>query len=301
MVYDVVIIGGGPAGLTAGIYAARAGLLCAIVEKRGIGGQASLTSEIENYPGVETISGFDLTMKMHAQAERFGVEFIYEDIVKLELDKKIKAVYLVESTIESRSVILCMGASHKKLGLPREAELTGRGVSYCATCDGAFFRGKTVTVAGGGNTAVMDALYLERFAKQVYLVHRRDELRAAAILANRVKASSVNIVWDSVITQINGDAKLSSVTLKNVKTGAVTELKTDGLFVAIGQNPETALADGVQKDEAGYIIAKEDMSTNLSGVFVAGDLRLKPLRQIVTACADGAIAADSASKWLAEN
>jgi len=301
MVYDVVILGGGPAGLTAGIYAARAGLLCAVVEKKGIGGQASLTSEIENYPGIETVSGFDLTMKMQAQAERFGAEFIYEDVIKLELDSKTKRIYFAESAIESRSVILCMGAGHRKLGLPREDELTGRGISYCATCDGAFFRGKTVAVAGGGNTAVMDALYLERFASEVFLIHRRKELRATPILQARLKDSSVKVLWDSVLSGLNGKEKLESLKVKNVKTEAEDTLEVSGLFVAIGQLPASELCDEVKVDSSGYIVTDEDMATSLDGVYAAGDIRQKGLRQIITACSDGAIAAESASCYLASN
>ncbi|MDD4839540.1 MAG: thioredoxin-disulfide reductase [Clostridia bacterium] len=300
MKYDVAIIGGGPAGLTAGIYAARGGLSVAIIEKQGIGGQAALTSEIENYPGVETSSGFELTLKMQEQAERFGVNFVYEEVLALHLAKNPKQIVTQNSIIEASSVILCMGASPRNLGLAREMEFIGGGVSYCATCDGAFFRGKNVAVNGGGNTAVEDALYLERFASKVYLIHRRNELRADKILAERIKSSTINVIWDSVIKELEGDKKLSAIKISNVKSGEESELKLDGLFVAVGQVPSSTLATEIDRNEKGYLITKDDMSTNIEGVYAAGDLRQKTLRQVVTACADGAIAADSVSKWLTE-
>lgn len=301
MKYDVAVIGGGPAGLSAALYAARGGLNVALIEKGGIGGQASLTAEIENYPGFDKISGFELTMQMQNQAEHFGAEFIYDDVIKMELKGSVKRIFLSNSTVETKSVILCMGASARKLGIKNEKELIGNGISYCATCDGAFFKGKAVAVNGGGNTAVMDALYLERFAKEVYLIHRRQELRATSVLKDRLKESGVKVLWDSVVTELNGEKKLESLTVQNVKTNEISTVAVNGLFVAIGQIPASELAVEVEKDESGYIVTNEDMETNIDGVFAAGDIRQKTLRQVVTACADGAIAAESASCYLSSN
>lgn len=299
--YDVIILGAGPAGLTAGIYAARGGLNAVIVESKAVGGQAALTAEIENYPGFESVSGFELVSLIQAQCERLGVAFVYDNPVNVSLDGNIKSVETAYSgVLEARAVIIATGAMPRTLGLPRESALMGGGVSYCATCDGAFFKGKAVAVVGGGNTAAEDALYLEKFASSVTLIHRRDALRADAILAKRIAESTVKVAWDSVVTQLNGENKLSSVTLKNVKTGELSDLPVSGLFVAVGQTPATEGLKGVELD-GGYIVTDEEMCTSLPGVFAAGDVRKKTLRQVVTATADGAIAAESAIKFLNTN
>ena len=296
--YDLIILGAGPAGLTAGIYAARGGLNAVNVESKAVGGQAALTAEIENYPGFASVSGYELVSLMQAQCEALGVSFVFDAPVTLSLDGDVKRVDTAYSgTLEARAVILATGALPRTLGIERESELMGGGVSYCATCDGAFFRGKPVAVVGGGNTAVEDALYLEKFASEVYLIHRRDALRADAILADRVKNSGVHIVWDSVVTALDGDKKLQSVTLKNVKSGDTSSLAVNGLFVAVGQKPATEGLTGVELD-GGYIVTDSEMRTSLPGVFAAGDVRKKTLRQVVTAAADGAVAAESAIKFL---
>ena len=296
--YDVIILGAGPAGLTAGIYAARGGLNAVIVESSAVGGQASLTAEIENYPGFESVNGFELVSIMQAQCDRLGVAFVFDNPVNVSLEGEVKRVTTAASgTLEARTVIIATGALPRTLGLPNESALMGGGVSYCATCDGAFFRGKPVAVVGGGNTAVEDALYLLKFASDVWLIHRRDALRADAILADRVKSSGVKIVWDSVVTELVGENKLRALTLKNVKTGELSSLAVNGVFIAVGQTPSTAGLTGVELD-GGYIVTDEEMRTVLPGVFAAGDVRKKSLRQVVTATADGAIAAESAIKYL---
>ena len=296
--YDLIILGAGPAGLTAGIYAARGGLNAVIVESKAVGGQAALTAEIENYPGFASVSGYELVSLMQAQCEALGVSFVFDAPVALALEGDVKRVETAYSgTLEARAVVLATGALPRTLGVDRESELMGGGVSYCATCDGAFFRGKPVAVVGGGNTAVEDALYLEKFASEVFLIHRRDALRADAILADRVKNSGVHIVWDSVVTALEGDKKLQSVTLKNVKSGDTSSLAVNGLFVAVGQKPATEGLTGVELD-GGYIVTDSEMRTSLPGVFAAGDVRKKTLRQVVTAAADGAVAAESAIKFL---
>ena len=296
--YDVIILGAGPAGLTAGIYAARGGLNAVIVESSAVGGQASLTAEIENYPGFESVNGFELVSIMQAQCDRLGVTFVFDNPVNVSLEGEIKRVTTAASgTLEARTVIIATGALPRTLGLPNESALMGGGVSYCATCDGAFFRGRPVAVVGGGNTAVEDALYLLKFASDVWLIHRRDALRADAILADRVKSSGVKIVWDSVVTELVGENKLRALTLKNVKTGELSSLAVNGVFIAVGQTPSTAGLTGVELD-GGYIVTDEEMRTALPGVFAAGDVRKKSLRQVVTATADGAIAAESAIKYL---
>lgn len=300
MEYDVIIIGGGPAGLTAAIYATRGGLKTAIIEKQSAGGQISLSGEVENYPAVEKTSGFELAMKMMTQAESFGAEFIYDDVLSVDYDEK--TISLASGTqLKSKTIIVATGAKPRILGLDGEKRLTGQGVSYCATCDGAFFKGKTVAVTGGGNTAVEDALYLKNFAKKVYLIHRRDSLRAEKVLQNALFNSDIEILWNKAVNDINGENKVESVTLTDTKNGEKIDLTVDGLFIAIGQVPQTSLCANLTLDSQGYVITKEDMSTDFKGVYVAGDLRQKPLRQVVTACSDGAIAAASAIKYISEN
>ena len=300
MEYDVIIIGGGPAGLTAAIYATRGGLKTAIVEKQSAGGQIALSSVVENYPAAEKMSGFELAMKMMTQAESFGAEFIYDDV--LSVDYNEKAVALASGLrLKAKTLIIATGARPRLLGLDSEARLTGQGVSYCATCDGAFFKGKTVAVTGGGNTAVEDALYLKNFAKKVYLIHRRDKLTAEKALQNALFNSDIEILWNKTVNVINGENKVESVTLSDTLNGEQINLALDGLFIAIGQVPQTSLCKELNLDRQGYVITKEDMSTEFKGVYVAGDLRQKPLRQVVTACSDGAIAAASAIKYISEN
>ncbi len=296
--FDLVILGAGPAGLTAGIYAARGGLKCAVIEQNTVGGQASAAAAIENFPGVDVTDGFALCYNMQQQCKALGVEFIFDSVSSLDISSPQKTFVLGDGgEATSRAVIIATGAAHRKLGLEDEDRLCGRGVSYCATCDGALYRGKTVAVVGGGNTAAEEALYLSNLAAKTYLIHRRDALRADDILARRVLSSNVEVVWDSVVAELHGQQNLTQITLKNVKTDVLTSVLVDCVFVAIGQVPNSQLFD-VAKDEAGYILTDEQMQTSIDGVYAAGDVRKKSLRQVVTACADGAIAADSAIKAL---
>ena len=301
--FDLIVLGAGPAGLTSAIYGARGGLSVLVVESKAPGGQAAQTSVVENYPGVPDVNGFDLAFTMLNQAKSFGVKIKTGAVQNLVLDGNEKKVVLANGKEFSCStLIIATGAKSRLLGLDNELALAGRGISYCATCDGMFFKDKTVAVVGGGNTAVEDALYLEKIAKKVYLIHRRDELRADKIMSDRVKKSSVEILWDSVVTQAIENEQLAEIEVKNVKTGSLSRVSVDGLFVAVGQTPNTdflELADEKPSmNAAGYIITNEEMQTNIDGVFAAGDVREKSLRQIVTACADGAVAANSAIKYL---
>ena len=296
--YDLLILGAGPAGLTAGIYGARGGLKTVIIERKSFGGQAAITPEIENFPGYQNIDGFTLTFNMQDQAKKQGVEFLYDEVEDVILDGEIKVVKTKNSgEISAKTLIIACGAEAKKLGVDREIDLIGKGVSYCATCDGRFFKNRPVAVVGGGNTAVEDALYLSNFASEVYLIHRRDTLRASKVLGDKLASSKVKILWDSVVEKLDGDP-LEKILVKNVKTNENTSIDVNCLFVAVGQTPSSALFDGKVEMENGYILADENMATNVKGVFVAGDIRKTPLRQIITACADGAIAADSAIKYL---
>lgn len=298
--YDVIIIGAGPAGLCAGIYATRGGLKTAVIECKSVGGQAQTAADIQNYPGIISASGFDLCYTMMNQCSSFGAEFIFDEITAVSLDENVKKITLASGQIvESKTVIIASGASARKLDVENEENFIGKGVSYCATCDGAFFKGKTVAVIGGGNTAAEDALYLEKLASKVYLVHRRDALRADKILCDRLEKSNVSIVWDSVVQSLSGEDKVAQITLKNVKTDALTSLSVNGVFVAIGQIPNSQLFENVGKTASGYIITNEVMRTSMDGVYAVGDVRNKTLRQVVTACADGAIAADDIIKTLA--
>lgn len=297
--YDTIIIGAGPGGLSAGIYASRGGLDVAIIENRSVGGQAQQAADIQNYPGVKSSSGCDLCYTMMNQCIDFGVEFVFDQIVDCDLSQDEKTIRLASGkTLTAKTVVIASGASSRKLDVKGERELTGKGVSYCATCDGAFFKNKTVAVIGGGNTAAEDALYLEKLAKKVYIVHRRDKLRADAIVAKRLLSSSIQPIWDSVVQSVEGEDKVTELTLKNVKTDDLTSLSVDGVFVAIGQTPNSQGFDGVDVTTSGYILTDERMRTNLQGVYAVGDVREKSLRQVVTACADGAIAADDIIKLL---
>lgn len=297
--HDLIILGAGPAGLTAGIYGARGGLDTVIIEKKSFGGQAAITPEVENFPGVQNVDGFTLTFTMEQQARSFGVDFVYDEVESVSLEGDVKTIVTKNNgAIQAKTVIIACGAEAKKLGVEGETDLIGKGVSYCATCDGRFFKSKPVAVVGGGNTAVEDALYLSAFAKEVYLIHRRDALRASAVLSDKVKNSSVKILWDTVIESLSGNP-LEKIVVKNVKTNEKTTLDVACVFVAVGQTPSSSLFTDKVAHENGYILADENMATNIDGVFVAGDVRKTPLRQIVTACADGAVAAESAIKYLA--
>ena len=292
--YDVVIIGAGPAGLSAGIYACRGGLKVAIIENKSVGGQAQTAADIQNYPGIKSTNGFDLCYAMMNQCMEFGAEFIFDSIASVSLIDETKTIGLASGkVVEAKNVIIASGANARKLGVPNESKFIGKGVSYCATCDGAFFKGKTVAVIGGGNTAAEDALYLEKLAKKVYMVHRRDALRADDILVKRLEKSNVEIVWDSVVENLGGEDKITQLTLKNVKTNALTTFSVDGVFVAIGQTPNTQGFENVSLSSGGYIITDDNMHTNIDNVYAVGDVREKSLRQVVTACADGAIAANA--------
>lgn len=300
MKYDVVIIGAGPSGLTAGIYATRAGLNVAIVEKQFAGGQITSAENVENYPGFGSISGVDLSLKMLDQAENLGVKMIYDTVTKTSLKSEVKQIETANNgIIEARAVILCAGSNNRKLGIESEEKFIGRGVSYCALCDGAFYKDKSVVVVGGGNTAIGDALYLAKFAKKVYIVHRRDTFRATKAEVDRLENSNVEKIMDSRIVEILGDSKVEEVSIENIKTNQKSNIKVDGVFVAIGRIPQSeGIAEEVERDEYGYIIADEDMKTNIDGVFVAGDVRRKKVRQVVTAVADGAIASEMAMLYL---
>ncbi len=290
--YDLIIIGGGPAGLTAGIYALRGGLSALIVEREAPGGQILKTQNIENYPGVESVAGYELATTMLKQTESLGCQFKYDEVKSVQLNDKIKRLeFSSGDKLETKNMIIATGACPKMLNVTGEKEFTGRGVSYCATCDGNFYKGKTVVVVGGGNTAVYDAIFLSNIAAKVYLVHRRCALRAEKILVDSLK-SRENVVFllDSVIERIIGDDKVNSLTIKNVLNNETRALSTDGIFIAIGQSPQSELFVSVNKDEYGYIITDSEMKTNSDGVYAIGDVRAKSLRQIVTACADGAIA-----------
>lgn len=301
-VYDILIIGGGPAGYTAALYGARSGFSTAVLEKLSPGGQMATTSDVENYPGFPgVVDGFELGERMQEGAEKAGAETIYADVNRLDLLADPKVAETSEGTFLGKTVILATGAHPRKLGIPQEEALVNRGVAYCATCDGSFYKDKIVVVNGGGNTAVGDALYLSKLAKKVYLVHRRDTLRATPIYLQRLEDAGVEIIWNSVVTGLQADKKLTAVELKDVKTGETRVLPADGLFVAIGQLPESSLAAGqVAADQAGYIIAGEDTKTSVPGVFAAGDVRTKAVRQIITAAADGAVAVHFAEEYLNE-
>ncbi len=301
--YDIAIIGAGPAGLTAGIYASRAGLKCAVIEQSAVGGLATTTANIENYPGIKQTDGFSLCYTMMEQCTASGAEFVFDRVADIAFDEssdgELRTISLAGGeTISAKKIIITAGASPRKLAIDGENEFIGKGVSYCATCDGAFFRNKTVAVIGGGNTAVEDALYLEKLAAKVYLVHRRDALRADKILSQRLLQSGVTPIWNSVVEKITGDDKVSQLELKDLKTESLNTVSVDGVFVAIGQSPNTQWLRSLDLDESGYIVTDSLMRTSVRGVFAAGDIRSKSLRQIVTACADGAIAADTAAKEL---
>ena len=306
--YDLIIIGSGPAGLSAAVYAKRAGLNMLIIEKNPVsGGQIIDTYEVDNYLGIPGVNGFDLAMKFREHADKLGAEFADGTVTGIECVEKgsdTKApVYKIKTDsgdYETHTVILATGAHHSKLGIPGEEEYIGKGVSYCATCDGAFYRGKVTAVNGGGDVAVEDAIFLSRFAEKVYLIHRRDELRAAKILQDELFGiKNIEVIWDSVVKEIRGEDKVDRLLIENVNNKEEKELSVDGIFVAIGIHPSTdVFADIVKCDENGYVIAGEDGATNVPGIFVAGDSRKKRLRQVVTAVADGANTVTSVQDFL---
>ena len=303
-IYDMLIVGGGPGGYTAAMYAARSGLQVAVLEKLSAGGQMALTSQVDNYPGFEEgVDGFELAEKMERQAQRFGAETVYAEVTAMNLDGAVKELQTSEGLFRGKTVVIATGANPRKLGFEQEEALSGRGVHYCAACDGMRYRGKTVAVVGGGNTAAADALALSRVAKKVIVIHRRDALRATKIYhAPLMQAANVEFLWNSEISDLVGEERLSAIQVKNLETREVQEIPCEGLFVSIGRAPATDLvAAQLALDENGYIQAGEDTVTSLGGVYAVGDVRKKPLRQIVTAVADGAMAAHSAEQYLAEN
>lgn len=299
--YDVIIIGAGPAGLTAGIYAARGGLKTAIVEMAMPGGQAALTEKIENYPGFPSgISGFELMNSFHQQAQAFNVEFIFDEVQSINFDNPVKQVVTEGQTLESRALIIAAGSKPRPLGVPGEDTFRGRGVSYCATCDGAFFRGKNVVVIGGGDAALEEGVYLTRFAEKVTIVHRRNGFRAAQIAVDRAKDNAkVQFELDAVVEEILGTEQVAGVRIRNLLTGKIKTLEADGVFVYIGTQPNAQfIQGGLTVDAQGYIVTDELLRTNIPGVFAAGDIRTTPLRQVATAVGDGALAAAEVEKFL---
>lgn len=302
-IYDMVIIGGGPGGYTAALYAARAGMSVIVLEKLSAGGQMALTHQIDNYPGfVEGIDGFSLAENMQQQAERFGAETELAEVFSLNLQADPKVIETSEGVFYGKTVVYAAGAGPRELGIPEEQEMIGRGVNYCAACDGMFYRGKTVVIVGGGNTAAADALLLSRVAKKVILVHRRDTLRATKIYHKPLmEAENVEFRWNSAVVQLRHGEKLNAVVLQNLQTGEETVVECDGLFVSIGRKPATELVkDQLALDGSGYVLADESTRTSVPGVFAVGDVRTKVLRQIITAAADGAMAVHSAEEYLSE-
>jgi len=308
-IFDVIIIGAGPAGLSAGLYAGRARLKTLIIEREKSGGQIAMTSEVENYPGcLEGESGPTLVDRMEHQAVHFGAEKVLDDILEIDFSGKEKVLKGKKGEYRGKSVIIATGASPKLIGCPGEKTFTGKGVSYCATCDGAFFEDLEVFVVGGGDTAVEEAMYLTKFARKVTLIHRRDELRAAKSIQEKAFANpKMNFMWDSAIKEIKGEGLVGSMVVENLKTKELTEIVADeddgtfGIFCFIGYSPKTQIFEGIINMENGYIVTDDNMNTNVEGVFAAGDVRVKSLRQVVTAAADGAIASVQAEKYLEHN
>ena len=300
--YDLVIIGSGPAGLSAAIYARRARLHALVLEKEMIsGGQVLTTEEVDNYPGLPGMNGFALGPKFREHADALGAVFAEDEVVKISRTKDVIEVEGREKSYKTKTVIIATGAMHRKLGVFGEEELAGMGVSYCATCDGAFFRKKTVAVVGGGDVAIEDAVFLSRMCEKVYLIHRRDELRGAKVLQERLFAlENVEVIWDSVVEKIEGTEKVEGLCLKNVKSGQALHLAVNGVFIAVGIKPLSSAFEGVVEMENGYIRAGEDGKTSVPGIFAAGDVRTKALRQIITAAADGANAVTSVERYLNE-
>lgn len=301
-IYDMIVVGGGPGGYTAALYAARAGLSTLVLEQLSAGGQMALTEQIDNYPGYEEgIDGFTLAERMQQQAERFGAVTEYAQVERMELETSPKVLETSEGTFQARTVVLATGANPRELGVENEAALVGRGVAYCAACDGMRYKGKTVVVVGGGNSAAEDALLLSRIAQRVILVHRRDTLRATKVYHEPLmQAENVRFCWNSTVTELLHGDQLTGVKLKDVNTGRETTIDCDAVFVSVGRKPATELVRGqLELDQSGYVVADETTKTNLPGVFAVGDVRTKPLRQVVTAVADGALAVHMAEEYLA--
>jgi len=299
--FDTLILGGGPAGLSAAIYAARGASSAAIIDTSMLGGQPTNYLELENYPGFGIVDGFDLMEKFEQHVDRFGVEkFPMQEIEGIDLAGQIKTIQTKEATFKAKTVIIATGAQARKLGIPGEKEFTGRGVSYCAVCDGAFYKEKTVAVVGGGNAAVEEAMYLTKFANKVYIIHRRDSLRADKIVQERAfKNEKIEFIFDAIPKEVLGENLVHTLVLENVKTNKITKLQTDGVFPYVGYSPNTDGFQGqLKQDEAGFIITDETMQTSVDGVFAVGDVRQTPLRQVITAASDGAIGAVYAVKYL---
>ena len=302
-VYDMIIVGGGPGGYASALYAARAGLDVLVMERLSAGGQMALTEQIDNYSGfAEGIDGWQLAEQMQRQAERFGAKTEYAEVKSLDLKAKPKLVDSSSGLFHAKTVVIATGAGPRELGLPGEKDLMGRGLAYCAACDGMFYRGKTVVLVGGGNSAAEDALILSRLAKKVILVHRRDTLRATKVYHEPLmKAENVEFRWNSVGEELLHEDRINGVKLKNLVSGEESVVECDGVFVSIGRKPATELVAGqLELDEGGYIIAGEDTVTNIPGVYAVGDVRTKPMRQVITAAADGAVAVHKAEEYLAE-
>ena len=301
--YDTIIIGAGPAGMTAALYAARSNLKVALIEGGLPGGQMNNTSDIENYPGYANISGPELAEKMFEPLENLGVEHLYGFVKDIENHDDVKKVITDDEEFETRTVIVATGSKHRLLGVPGEKELNSRGVSYCAVCDGAFFRDQDLLVVGGGDSAVEEAIFLTQFAKSVTIVHRRDELRAQRVLQDRAFANDkINFIWDSVVKEIKGENRVESVVIENVKTNQVTEHAFGGVFIYVGLDPVSDFTKDLQiQDESGWIVTDDHMKTSVAGVFAVGDVRQKDLRQVTTAVGDGAIAGQEAYKYITEH
>ncbi len=301
MIYDIIIRGGGPAGYTAALYACRAGFSTLVIEKMAAGGQMTLTSDIDNYPGFETgIDGFTLGMKMQQSAERFGAKTEFDEVLSVDFSDKIKKITTYSGEYFAKAVVIATGANPKELGLENEESLTGRGIHYCAHCDGRFYKDKTVAVIGGGNSAVSDALYLSRVAKKVYLVHRRDTLKATQVYLKPLKdAENIEFLWNSTLCEVVFDNKVTGAKIKSTVTDNITEIEVDGVFISIGRKPATEFLRGIlELDNNGYITADETTKTNIPGIFAVGDVRTKTLRQVVTAVSDGAVAVHFAEEYL---
>ena len=299
-IYDMIVLGGGPAGYAAALYAARAGLSVLVMERMSVGGQMTLTGEIENYPGIESVDGFTLGMQMQTNAEKFGAKTEYTEVTSVDLSANPKQIETWSGTFYAKTIVIATGANPRALGVAGEESLVGRGIHYCAHCDGRFYQGKTVMVVGGGNSAVSDALYLSHLVDKVYLIHRRDTLRATKIDHEPLeKAENVELCYNSVISEFVVDGKVTGAVLKDTVTGEEREVSADGIFVSIGRQPATEfLSSQLELDKGGYIVADETTKTSIPGVFAAGDVRTKVLRQVVTAAADGAVAAHFAEEFL---
>ncbi len=297
--FDYIIIGAGPAGLTSAQYAARSGLKTIVLEGMGAGGQVAQIFELENYPGVfPAVNGFEFVEVMRKQAEAFGAQIKQVQVSSIDKKGKDFIIQTKDTTYMAPALCIATGAVHKNLGVPGEAELTGRGVSYCATCDGPFFRNKKIVVVGGGDSACSEAIYLATLSSDVSIIHRRNEFRAQKALVDKMLAAGVKPIYDSVVSKINGEMKVSGITIENIKTGQTSELECNAVFIFAGMAPQTDLVDMIKKDQQGYIVTDEYMQTSIPGLFAAGDVRSKPFRQIVTAASDGAIAANTAKEFI---